>query len=376
MIVYKYFIKIALKNKSIIILYTLIFLILALINGSNIKQEETTFTETRLNIGIINNSNSELSKNLTKYLEKKNNVVDTVNDEVYIKEQIFLEVTDVVIIIPEDFDEKVFNKENSIKLYNDDRKIQSKQIENQINKFLIFANATSEKGKFDIEAVNSALKEEAKVELLKADNKVKDYGANEWFKFYFNFTSYVIIATYIAVIGLVMSDFNEEKIENRRKISSKKFLKFNKEIYLGQLTIASILTFTFILGSVVIKGRYIGEVDFVKYFINVIIFSFSILCLTFLINNITNDKFIITGLSTVLSLGVSFISGVMVPQELLGEKALMIAKFFPSYYFIKINEMKVSSFFDMKYEIFMQLLFAMTFLLIGLYFNKLKEKAQ
>lgn len=375
MTVYKYFIKITLKNKKIILSYVLLFLILAMINGSNTNLGETTFKETKLNIGIINNSDSELSKSLIKYLEKKNDIVDTVNDEDYIKEQIFLEVADAVIIIPKDFDNKVIHKERPIELYNDDRKIESKQVQNQINKFLTFVNATYEKGEFDIEAVNSALKEEVKVELIRSDSRVKNYGANQWFKFYFNFTSYIIIAIYIAIIGLVMSDFNDEKIENRTKISSKKFLKFNKEIYLGQLTVASVLTFIFILGSIVIKGKYIGEINFEKYLINTIVFSFSILCLTFLINSITSDKFIITGLSTVLSLGVSFISGVMVPQELLGEKVLMIARFFPTYYYVKINDMNVNSFLDIKYEIFMQLLFAVAFLLMGLYFNKTRQKA-
>lgn len=99
-------------------------------------------------------------------------------------------------------------------------------------------------------------------------------------------------------------------------------------MYFGQLTIASVITLVFILGSIVMKGKYVGEINFGKYLINITVFSFSILCLTFLINNITGNKFIINGLSTVLSLGTSFISGVMVPQQFLGKKVLMVAKFF------------------------------------------------
>lgn len=182
------------------------------------------------------------------------------------------------------------------------------------------------------------------------------------------------MAIYISSIGLVMTEFTDKNIQSRRKISSKKFLQFNKEIYLGQFTLGSMITLIFILGSILLKGKYIGEVNFGKYVINTIVFSFSILCLTFLINNITRNKFIINGISTVLSLGTAFISGVMVPQEFLGEKTLMIAKFFPTYYFVKINEMRVNSFLDMKFEIFMQLLFAVVFLLMGLYFSKTSQK--
>lgn len=79
-------------------------------------------------------------------------------------------------------------------------------------------------------------------------------------------------------------------------------------------------------------------------------------------------------MSTVLSLGTSFISGVMVPQQFLGKKVLTIAKFFPTYYFVRINDMQASSFLDIRYEIFMQVLFAIAFLFMGLYFSKTAQK--
>jgi ABC-2 type transport system permease protein len=346
---------------------------MSILSGVSATQREASFMETRLNIGIIDNSNSELSNGLKKYLEGKNNIRDTIDDVDYIKEQIFLEMADAIIIIPEDFQEKVINKENSIEIYNDDRKIESLQIQNQVNKFLMFANASYEDGEFDLDNVNLALNEKIEVELID-NNSAKNIGINRWFKNYYNFTSYVIMGMYISIIGLVMADFRDENVDNRMKISSKKLLNFNREIYLGQLTLASIITFLFILGSIVLKGKYIGEINFSKYIINTIAFSFAILCFTFFLNNFTKNKFIINGISTVLSLGTSFISGIMVPQELLGEKTLALAKFFPNYYFVRINEMTVNSFSDIKFELFMQILFAAVFVLMGLYFSKVKQK--
>ena len=372
MTVYKYFIKIALKNKAVILGYTIIFFILSIINGTSV-QKETGFMETKLNIGIVDNSSSELSRNLVDYLETKNDIVEIEGDIRFIKEQIFLELVDGVLIIPEDFEEKTINKEKSIEVYKDDRQMGSYQIQNQVNKFLTFANGTYENGNFDLAGVNSALEESTKVNFMDHNNS-KNANANSWFKYYFNFTSYIIMALYISIIGFVMIEITGEGIENRRRVSSISFLQFNKEIYLGQLTIASFITIVFILGAIVLKGSYIGQVDFLKYLINIVVFSSAILCLTFLINNLTSDKFIINGLGTVLSLGTSFISGVLIPQEFLGEKVLTIARFFPTYYFVRINEMTINSFKDIQYEIFIQLLFALAFLLIGLYFSKVKQK--
>ncbi len=184
------------------------------------------------------------------------------------------------------------------------------------------------------------------------------------------------MAIYIAIMGIMMADFNNDNIKNRGKISPKKSSRFNAEIYLGQLTIAAVITSVFALGSIVLKGKYIAGIDLSKYIINVTVFSFSILSLTFLINSIFKHKFVISGLSTVLSLGTAFISGVMVPQQLLGDKILAIAKFFPTYYFVKINDMQIGSLPDIKHEILMQLLFAGIFLLAGFGFSGIKQRAR
>ena len=372
MTVFKYFIRISLKYKWSILAYVVIFFMLTIINGSSPAQGPASFTDTKLNISIIDHSNSSLSKSLKGYLVERNNIVYPPKDQEDGKELIFLEIADAIIVIPEDFEERVLNKEKAIEVYRDERKIESFQIQHQINKFISFVNATNENGEFDLNAVNLALKEKANVEIVGTNNgneKIK-----EWFFYYFNFTAYVIIAIYIAVIGMVMTDFTEDNIESRRKVSSKKSFQFNKEIYLGQFILAAIITSIFILGSLVFRGKYIGEVQFSKYVVNTIVFSFTILSLTFLVNNITNNRFVKNGVSTVLSLGTSFISGVMIPHELLGENVVTISKFFPTYYFVKINRTEITTFLDVKYEILMQLLFALAFLLMGLYFSRVKQR--
>ncbi len=377
MTVFKYFIKIALRNKWIILAYATIFFILAIAISSDTEREAPDFLlDIKLNIGIIDNSHSELSDSLKNYLIKRNNIIEIIPDEEYIKEQIFLEAADAIIVIPENFEERVINKQKSVEIYRDDRKMESIQVQNQINRFLIFANATYKEGKFDLKEVNLALNEKAEIELIKKDDRIRNDSVNEWFRSYYNFAGYIIMAIYIAIMGIIMADFNNDNIKNRGKISPKKSSRFNAEIYLGQLTIAAVITSVFAIGSIVLKGKYIEGIDLSKYIINVTVFSFSILSLTFLINSIFKHKFVISGLSTVLSLGTAFISGVMVPQQLLGDKILTIAKFFPTYYFVKINDMQIGSLPDIKHEILMQLLFAGIFLLAGFGFSGIKQRAR
>lgn len=375
MTVFKYFIKSALRLKWVILGYTAIFFVLSIINGANTEYKETQFMESNLNIGLVDESETPLSKELILYLGDHNTIISMENNLDFIKDQIFLEVVEAVVIIPENFQTLVENKDKAIEIIRDDRKIGALQIENEINKFLAFSNAKFSQGEFDLANVREALNNEVEVELLTPKNTSASTGANVWFQYYFNFTSYIIIAIYVAVMGLVMTDFNNKNIRDRMKISSKTFLRFNAEMYLGQVVVGLLITTMFVLGSVVLKGKFIPEVDFLKHVINVYVFSFSILCFTFLINNLTSSRFVINGLSTVASLGTSFISGVLVPQEFLSEKVLTIAKFFPTYYYVRVNQMKINTFGDIRYELLMQILFGIAFLTLGLYFGKIKQKA-
>ena len=375
MTVYKYFLKSALKQKWIILAYAGIFFLLSIISLPGEDKSKVTFIQKSLDIAIVDKSKSELSGSLIDYLDSNNYVTTDEEDIERLTELLFLEVLEAVVIIPRDFEEKVIERGEAIELIRDERRMESFQVANEINKFLSFANATYTKEGFDSKKVADVLKEEANVEILAQDNYKRNNGVNAWFKNYFNFTGYVIIAIYVSVIGLVMLEFNDKNIEDRMKVSSKKFLKFNSEIYLGQVTLAIIITAMFIFGSILVKGSAIPEVQFLKYIVNIFVFSFSILGFTFLVNNVTRSRFIISAISTVASLGTALISGIMVSQEFLGENVVRIARFFPTYYFVRANEANISSFWDIRYELLIQVLFGVSFILMGLYFSKVKRNA-
>lgn len=375
MTVYKYFLKAALKHKWIILGYTAIFFLLAIISRTEATTGKVEFTEKGMDIAVVDRSKSDLSRSLIGYLDSNNYLMTDEEDVERLTELLFLEVLEAIVIIPEDFEKSVIDKQESIELIRDERRMESIQVTNEINKFLAFSNSTYTDGEFDLEKINTILKEEANVEVLELDNYKRNNGVNAWFKSYFNFTGYIIIAIYVSVIGLVMLEFNDKDIEDRMKVSSKKFLRFNAEIYLGQITLALLITSIFVLGAVAVKGSAIREVQFLKYILNILIFSFSILGFTFFVNNITRSRFIISAVGTVVSLGTSLISGIMVSQEYLGEGVLKIARFFPSYYFVRANENNISSFGDIRYELMMQALFGISFFLAGLYFSKIKRKA-
>lgn len=71
----------------------------------------------------------------------------------------------------------------------------------------------------------------------------------------------------------------------------------------------------------------------------------------------------------------SVISGVMIFKEVLGDKVIAIVKFFLMYYFVNINDAIANSLSDIGFELIMQLLFKVAFILIGLLYERKAQRA-
>ena len=58
-----------------------------------------------------------------------------------------------------------------------------------------------------------------------------------------------------------------------------------------------------------------------------------------LISKEASSKNIITLITQALGLGMSFFCGIFVPQDMLGSSVLAVGKFFPAYWYIRLNNM-------------------------------------
>ena len=116
-----------------------------------------------------------------------------------------------VLIIPEGFDEDTLGKKESVIVYTDDRRPESMQLENQINKYLSFANIAYQGDEYMLDDVEEALTETVQVNFIDKQGE-SNKNAIKWANFYFNFTGYAIVAIYIMAIGLVMSEINNKRL--------------------------------------------------------------------------------------------------------------------------------------------------------------------
>jgi ABC-2 type transport system permease protein len=114
--------------------------------------------------------------------------------------------------------------------------------------------------------------------------------------------------------------------------------------------------------------------------INALVFTIAALSISYLVGLLLKSRDAQRAIANVLALGFSFISGVFVPQEFLSDKALTIASFTPTYWYVKANNVigTLSSFsFNNLSDVFIYMLielgFAMAIFSVALVVSKQKR---
>ncbi|MFZ2256753.1 MAG: ABC transporter permease [Clostridiaceae bacterium] len=371
--VFKYFLKLALRQKIVILIYLGIFIFITILNTSSIQPSQTGFAGVRPTIKIIQEDHSPLADNLTTYLRSQGEEVAQDIKEADAKEVLFSGTVDSLIIIPPTFTVDFNQGRQALRVYTDDRQMEAILFNNTIQKYLMFLKADGATyGTIDPTRVTKALETQAVVTVNNLTVATGQESVTNWYRYYFNFISYVMLSLFIMIFGIVMSEFNDDGVKLRNSLIPFSSTKFQLNLVVAQLVVAFAITTLFLVIGFLIKGQAAPNLDWAGHSLNAFVFTLSALTLSFLINSITRKTIVHTSLATVLSLGTAFISGVMVPAELLDPSVVILSKFFPTYYFVQATSRIIDQSGYLGF-LGVQLLFALLFLVLGLTITRLKQ---
>ncbi len=344
--IFKAYFKILKSMSSTIILYTGIFLALTLIYKSTWKPNTSNdYTDSKPNIMIINNDkDSELSKSFVKYLTSKTNVVDVDINEEAISDALFYRKIVYVVTIPANFGQNFINS-SEVKL--DIRKapdsFNTSYIDIIINKYFNIAKTYLAADIDETNIINN-IKEDLSLETvinLKIDEK--DSNDKSIVAVFFNYLNYVFLAMFIVVIGLITSFFNDDEIKKRNMCSPISNTRINMELIFCNLIVTVAIWFVYIIAALLVYGNKILNFAGVLFIINSFLLAILSLCIGFLVGRTVKNIDAQSAVSNIVSLGSSFLCGAFVPQSILGEGVLKFTKFFPSYWYIKANDLVSNS---------------------------------
>ncbi len=340
--VFKTFMKIVSKKLNLALIYIIIFIIMGTLMSSNAVRN-SEFEATSLDISVIDLDNSEASKKLTDYISNNNELVEIENDEDTILDSLYYRRVDIVLTINEGYSRNLSDNKigNLFSIYQVPGSYTAELFNSQLEQHTKLVASYTASG-LDINdaffKTNELLSNQIKVKTLDfSENLNNDF--NTAIKYYYQYLSYILMSVLIVVLAPSIIVMTDKNMRNRTNCSSFSTTKQMVQMTLGT-TIFSVGIFILLtIVAIVLYGSQMLSSMGLFAMLNAFVFLIFVMILTILISQLTTNGKAVNMIANTISLGMSFLCGVFVPQELLSDKLLEFSKFLPAYWYIKANNM-------------------------------------
>ncbi len=380
--VYKVFFQILNKQKGFIIMYLSIFLSISLVvSGQARDNEEKMFEGKEYTFTVFDGDQSAVSKNLVAYLEDNYEQVELNDDKEMIQDALYNRKVACVVRIPKGFGEEVLHGDarGKMELTAIPGTFYEETFRGMINRYVSMIRSY-ELGGFSEE---EALKRADEASRQKATVSLATEGAASqrgMMYYFFLYLPYVMIAICINVIGVILIIFHRKEVKERNLCSAYSLTKTNMQLFAGSVTAMLGLCIIFCLIMLVTSGTEIFSAKGGLHCLNMLAFSLVSLGLVFFVGQLVKGHNALSMCGTVLSLGMSFLCGIFVPLEMLGDGLVKVAHFLPAYWYVVAAELADSyqpgdSLEPFMIKLLVQVLFGAAFLCAGLAYSKVKQRA-
>ena len=386
--VFKAMLKVTGKHIVELTVYFFVFMVMMVymtsILGSVEDDQLSSFTPNKPNVYIVNDDKGDpVSDGLEEYLSENVQIVDIKLEKDAIADALFYQKIEYVLRIPTGFGDALLNDSREVLL----EKTASPNMTSAINADMLVDRylrtvrlyADVELKETSDQSVREALVNQTRINLEQSsplsfsDREKKTEASDDRMRAGYGYLSYAIMSILILAVTSVTSVFIQSEVRSRMRCSPIKTGNLQLQLFLGNLCLA--VLFWLLLNAVIALVFQDFNLDSLRLLLllNSFVFSLVSLSLGFLIGNLTASRNAHNAIANVMGLGLSFISGVFVPQELLGATVLRIASFTPTYWYIGAIEESFRITSETGYAIgkliaclAIQLCFALSFLALSL----------
>jgi ABC-2 type transport system permease protein len=298
----------------------------------------------RPNVAVIDRDGGELAQSLKAFVFDNSVAVELEDTERALQDAVMQERARYIVIIPEGFSADFAKAAAdgkatpSLQTVVGAQSTEATMMDNLVDEYLNVARtytlALPDAGQDQVVArTDSAMERSADVSVMQI-TEVPSVSSS--FLLYLQFASYTILLSIAVCSAVVMSRFGRE--ETRRRIGSSPIspISFNLQLAAACFVIMLICwAFVTGLGLVVFGGKLAGAgVDVIASGVaSLFCYSLFGLAFGFLIGQITSNELVMNAASNVTGLAISFLGGVWISLDLVGEPIMTIAKFTPTYYY-------------------------------------------
>ena len=350
--VYKTFFKVLRKYKISLIMYSAIMIFMIWIFASESTSGSNEIVQKKYTLLVVDEDNSEVSKEFVSYLGKKHNLDDGEYTEDQIKDLLFYENISEYIVIPKGFGEEV----NSVVESKKDGKNVSEEefgsllqatyddgmprgifINMQINQYL---NAVTDYMASGDNMADASKKADEALDISEfVTFREEEINVNEVKYTSFLVLPYGILSIIFSGVIPVIVSFNEKEKKNRTNVSSIKLTARNISLVLGAATVAFVVATVFIAVITLKNGGGFAFTD--SWWLSVLNTYIYTLTATLLLSMLTSFPILATKgttsassiITVIVGLSFAFLGGTFVDLDILGEGVAKVGRFIPNYWY-------------------------------------------
>jgi hypothetical protein len=322
MTVFKGFLLLLKREAKSVSLYLVIFIAMAVMTQLSMgdNQPTSTFKSMSTRIAIEDKDQSDLSKSLVNYLEKTQSVKRDLNISTpdMIQENLYYSNVYSVIKIPKGFEKDYFDKQTPLTLINKPG-FDSTYVTSQVDQFLKSVKVLHESGDTVAQAVQKVQRYDSQKSRVTLIAQNKSGGEMPYHNYLFQYLPYILISMTSYSLGIILIIYAEPDKKRRMLCAPVSYRSMNLQLMLGAAVIGTGLWLIcgVALPTILSAKTFLSDPNLPYYLLNVGLMILVSLALSFLVSKLIQRINIISSVTNVLALGMSFLCGVFVPLSVL-----------------------------------------------------------
>lgn len=339
--VFKTYFLLLKSYRGVVILYTSIFLGLAIVMTNAVAGDgEEVFVAERLDIGIIDRDDGSVAEGLMEYFADEHDFRKLEDQEDTILNELYWRKVDYVLVIPENFEKSLTDSEGEtedLECMKVPGSFESSFFESELSLYMSKLTGLLKSGETLPEAFSIMQDIRGKKAEVSMAGFVNESQGDKT-TIFFQYVPYFFITLGISGIGLILLAYNQKDVKERTECSSTAL-----KSRIGGMTAAIfvfgsvLLVLVLVAAAVITGGECLTDKRFPYFVLNMVSALLFSMSLGFLSGTVAKNADALNGINNVVSLALCFLGGIFVPQEFFGEGVLQVAKFFPTYWYVKTN---------------------------------------
>lgn len=331
--------KIMRKHLTSALIYITVFLIVGIAMTKSSSDNDIGYTARRLRVSVTDLDDTEASRAAVDFIAKNHDIVEVSEDNDERLDALYYKI-DVILTVEKGYSEKLecgettgLFTEISVPGTNT-----SQLFDSQLNRYISLVSAGAAGGKTPAEASVKALEALSReIETVMFKDVGEGSEKEDIQYYYFKYLAYILVAVLMNGLCPILLTLRKKDIHNRISCSG-----ISSHSQLMQISLATLI---FVIGVYVLLmgagAALFGGNMFTKTgllsMLNAFVFIIVVMMICLFVSAFSPAMNTLSMIANVVGLGMSFLCGVFVPQNLLGDAAVNIGKLLPMYWYVRAS---------------------------------------